>query len=194
MQYLHSQRLRSQRNQQPAETQPATQPAEIREWKWAYEDDQKSKPTMQQLRQGEAFEQYHLTPQVLLVVQRDDRQFLMVPLSLRQRIMRECHYVLIMGHVGIFMKMELVSWHYYQRGMKGDITSYMKTCPICQEVKSDNKAKAYLLQLLESPTRKWAWVTINLVTDLPESNGFTAIVVFVDRMMKMVHFAPCTKK
>ena len=30
--------------------------------------------------------------------------------------------------------------------------------------------------------------------DLPESNGFIAIVVFVDRMTKMVHFAPCTKE
>ena len=34
---------------------------------------------------------------------------------------------------------------------------------------------------------------MNLVIDLPESNGFIAIVVFVDQMTKMVHFAPCTK-
>ena len=34
----------------------------------------------------------------------------------------------------------------------------------------------------------------DLVTGLPESNGFTAIAVFVDRMTKMVHFAPCTKE
>ena len=33
-----------------------------------------------------------------------------------------------------------------------------------------------------------------MVTDLPESNGFTAIAVFVDCMTKMVHFAPCTKE
>ena len=37
-------------------------------------------------------------------------------------------------------------------------------------------------------------MTIDLVTDLLESNGFTAIAVFVDRMTKMVHFAPCTKE
>ena len=33
-----------------------------------------------------------------------------------------------------------------------------------------------------------------LVTDLPESNGYTAIAVFVDKLTKMVHLAPCTKK
>ena len=37
-------------------------------------------------------------------------------------------------------------------------------------------------------------MTTDLVTDLPELNSFTAIAVFVDRMTKMVHFAPCTKE
>ena len=37
-------------------------------------------------------------------------------------------------------------------------------------------------------------MTTDLFTDLLESNGFTAIAVFVDRMTKMVHFAPCTKE
>ena len=78
--------------------------------------------------------------------------------------------------------------------MKGDIADYVRTYPICQEVKSDNRSKAGLLKPLEIPTRKWAQVTTDLVMDLPESNGFTAIAVFVDRMTKMVHFAHCTKE
>ena len=32
------------------------------------------------------------------------------------------------------------------------------------------------------------------MTDLPESTGYTAIAVFVDRLTKMVHFTPCTKE
>ena len=61
-------------------------------------------------------------------------------------------------------------------------------------MKSDNRAKAGLLQPLESPSRKWAHVTTDLATDLPESNGFTGIVVFVDNLMKMVHLARCKKE
>ena len=61
-------------------------------------------------------------------------------------------------------------------------------------MKSDNRAKAGLLQPLEIPSRKWAHVTMDLVTDLPESNGFTAIIVFVDKLSKMVHLAGCRKE
>ena len=54
-------------------------------------------------------------------------------------------------------------------------------------MKSDSKAKAGLLKPLEIPSRKWGHVTTDLVTDLLESNGFTAIVVFIDKLTKMVH-------
>ena len=59
---------------------------------------------------------------------------------------------------------------------------------------SDNKAKAGLLQPLEIPSRKWVHITMDLITDLPESNGFMAIIVFVDKLTKMVHLAGCKKK
>ena len=61
-------------------------------------------------------------------------------------------------------------------------------------MKSDNRAKARLLQPLEIPSTKWAHVTTDLFNDLPESNGFTAIVVFVDKLTKMVHLARCKKE
>ena len=65
---------------------------------------------------------------------------------------------------------------------------------MCQMMKSDNRAKARLLQPLEIPSRKWAHVTMDLVTDLPEPNGFMAIIVFVDKLTKMVHLAGCKKE
>ena len=61
-------------------------------------------------------------------------------------------------------------------------------------VKSDHKKKAGALQPILLPERKWQQITTNLVTDLPESEGKTAIAVFVDCLSKMVHFALCTKE
>ena len=65
---------------------------------------------------------------------------------------------------------------------------------MCQMMKSDSRAKARLLQALEIPSRKWTHVTTDLITDLPESIWFTAIEVFVDKLMKMVHLAGCKKE
>jgi len=40
------------------------------------------------------------------------------------------------------------------------------------------------------PESRWQWVTVDFITDLPETKaGHT--VVSVDWLSKMVHFAPC---
>ena len=61
-------------------------------------------------------------------------------------------------------------------------------------IKSDNRPKAGLVQSLEIPSRKWTHVTTDLIIDLPDSNRFIAIVVFVDKLTKMVHLARCEKE
>ena len=61
-------------------------------------------------------------------------------------------------------------------------------------MKSDNRVKAGLVQPLEIPSRKWGHVTTEHITDLPESNGLTAIVLFIDKLTKMVHLAECKKE
>jgi hypothetical protein len=38
--------------------------------------------------------------------------------------------------------------------------------------------------------QKWRDISINFVVDLPSSNGFTNIMVVVDRLMKMRHMVP----
>ena len=78
--------------------------------------------------------------------------------------------------------------------MGKDIENYVKSCPVCQVMKSDHRKKVGPLQPIPIPTRKWEQITTDLVTDLPPFAGYTAIAIFVDRLTKMVHFAPCTKE
>ena len=56
-------------------------------------------------------------------------------------------------------------------------------------MKSDHKMKAGVMQPIPLPEWKWQQITTNLATDLIESDGKTAIAVFVDRLSKMLHFA-----
>ena len=61
-------------------------------------------------------------------------------------------------------------------------------------MKSNNKAHGMLLQPLEIPLRKWVHVATYLVTDLLEANRFMVIVVFVEKLTKMVNLAGCKKE
>ena len=70
----------------------------------------------------------------------------------------------------------------------------MRFCPVYELVKSNHRKKVGVLQPIRLPERKWQQITKDLVTDLPKSDGKTAITVFVDRLSKMVYFAPCTKE
>ncbi|CAM6088286.1 unnamed protein product [Calypogeia fissa] len=61
--------------------------------------------------------------------------------------------------------------------------------------KSSNQKPAGLLQPLPIPERRWEHVTLDLVTELPTtSQGHNAIVVFVDKLSKMIHIRPTTEK
>ena len=61
-------------------------------------------------------------------------------------------------------------------------------------LKSENQAPKRLRQVIPVPTAKWEQITTDLVMDLPELHGFTAVAVFVDRLTKFVIFVPCWKE
>ena len=61
-------------------------------------------------------------------------------------------------------------------------------------MKLDNKAKTGLLQALKISSRKWPHVTTDFVIGLPESDGFTAIGIFVDKLTQMVYLSGCQKE
>ena len=64
---------------------------------------------------------------------------------------------------------------------------------MCQRIKPPRHAPYGLLQPREIPTKPWESISMDFVTDLPESNGYDAIWVVVDRLTKMAHFIPCRK-
>ena len=168
---------------------------EIKEWKTAQEEDSVVRDTIERVRQRQERKAFALTPQGLLVQEMDSRRKLVVPQSLRQKVLASCHDEPTKGHAGIRKMEELTKQRYCWKGMGKDIQAYVRSCPICQVMKSDNRKKVGLLSAnSNSQHRKWEQITTDLVTDLPPSGGYTAIAVFVDRLTKMVHFTPCTKE
>ena len=112
---------------------------EVQLWKQALEEDPKYKETVQQLRNQQSCGDVQLTSQGLLIIHHGDQRKLVVPTSLRQRILRECHDVPSVGHVGIRRTLELLERSYHWKHMRSDATSYVQTCPTCQMVKADHR-------------------------------------------------------
>jgi len=121
------------------------------------------------------------------------RLYVPADVPLRTRILHECHDVPTSGHLGKDKTIELVKRRFYWPRMDIEIAQYVTGCDECQRNKPSQQARMGLLQPLPIPNRPWSQVSLDLITQLPRSKlGHDAIVVFVDKLTKMVHYVPTT--
>lgn len=112
--------------------------------------------------------------------------------SLRTRILAECHDSAVAGHLGKDKTIEQVKRRFYWKGMDESIFQYVTSCDACQRNKPSQQSPMGLSMPLPIPTRPWQQVSMDLITGLPRSrSGNDAIVVFVDKLTKMVHYVAC---
>ena len=104
---------------------------EIQEWNTAKEEDSIVRDTIERVRQRQERNAFALTPQGLLVQEMDGRRKLVVPQSLRQKVLASCHDKPTKGHARIRRTEELTKQHYWWKGMGEDIQAYVQSCPVC---------------------------------------------------------------
>jgi hypothetical protein len=135
----------------------------------------------------------HLSIKGGLLYYDNDRIYLPDDASLRTRIIHECHDTPTSGHLGKDKTINQVKRRFYWFRMDDEIHKYVVSCDLCQRNKPSQRPKIGLLQPLPIPDRPWQQVSMDLITQLPKSkSGYDAIVVFVDKLTKMVHYVPTT--
>ena len=72
--------------------------------------------------------------------------------------------------------------------MKGDVENYIKQCTTCQKAKHSLQHPMGLLQPLPVPEGIWQDLTMDFIEGLPKSEGYSVILVVVDRLTKYAHF------
>jgi transposase InsO family protein len=111
--------------------------------------------------------------------------------GLRRHILFELHDCPYSGHFGVAKTTTLVARNFWWPGLANDVKLYVQTCDTCQRDKGSNQKPGGLLQPLPVPARNWESISVDFIIKLPRTRtGFDAICVFVDRLSKMVHFAP----
>jgi hypothetical protein len=95
------------------------------------------------------------------------------------------------GHFGVAKTFKLVSRDFWWPKMRKFITDYVTSCS-CAKSKTPRHKPFGLLKPLDVPERPWSSITTDFIVELPPSQGFNAISVWVCRFTKMAHFVPCT--
>ncbi|KAJ9515263.1 hypothetical protein QJQ45_002393 [Haematococcus lacustris] len=112
---------------------------------------------------------------------------------MRTALLCEAHDIPISGHLGRDKTYQQLSRHYFWPRMAASVHDYVRTCPCCQRNKSNTAKPIGLLHPLPVPQHRWEQVSMDLITQLPSTAaGHDAIVVFVDRLTKMIHAVPTT--
>ena len=111
--------------------------------------------------------------------------------TLRTSIISSHHDDITAGHRGVAKTIELITRHYYWKGIHQNVKEYIKSCIKCQQNRNNNQAPLGLLHPIETPTERWHTITMDLITSLPVTKaGHDAIFVVVDKFTKMVHYIP----
>ena len=111
--------------------------------------------------------------------------------ELRTLLIAEHHDGGFSGHRGPERTLEAIKRVYWWPRLDADVSQYISRCSQCQRNKASTTKPRGLLQPLPTPDRVWGSVTMDLITQLPTTtSGYDSIIVFVDRLSKMTHFAP----
>ena len=115
--------------------------------------------------------------------------------SLRGKVISLFHDIPESGHFGALKTTDLVSRDFYWPVMDTRVRKYVSGCDVCHRIKAHRHARHGMNIPLQIPSRPSECVTMDFVTDLPEStaSGYTGILVIVDRLTKMAIYLPCRK-
>jgi len=108
------------------------------------------------------------------------------------QILKNCYDNPAAGHSGQAATYEVVSYDYWWPKMYQTIAHYIRNCDTCARIKLVRHAPYGLLKPLQVLFRKWSSVSLDLVTGLPKSTDYDALLVVVDRLSKMAYYIPTT--
>ncbi|KAI2661157.1 Transposon Tf2-6 polyprotein [Labeo rohita] len=113
-----------------------------------------------------------------------------IPSSLRHYLLDSVHTSPGSGHPGGKRTLSLLRNHYWWPQMTRDVYRYIRGCVVCAINNTSRRLPEGKLVPLSIPQRPWSHIGIDFATDLPKSDGFTTILVVVDRFSKACKLIP----
>ena len=172
-------------------------PEEVNRFINAYSKDDHFKKVIEDLSKphdtmNPPHSQYKIGDNGLVYFNREDNFKLCVPKDLQTEIMTEIHDNLIeSAHAGFHRTYNQIASVYYWPAMARVIKKFVTSCDLCQKAKPKRHGQRGFLQSIPIPSQPFEVITMDFIMDLPESNGYNAILTIVDKLTKYAHFIPC---
>ncbi len=103
-----------------------------------------------------------------------------VPAACRAEAVRQCHDSPIAGHPGQWRTLELVRRNFRWKGMAAYVGRYVRSCDLCQRTKTFPAKPQSELTPNEVLVHPWQVISTDLITQLPDSQGYDSVLVVVD--------------
>ena len=118
-----------------------------------------------------------------------------IPSHERQAIVWSIHDSPTTGHAGRFRTKALLERDFWWPGLFSFVNAFISECAICQQNKvNHHPTHPPLAPIPSSSPLPFKQLSVNLVTDLPPSNGHDSLMVMVDQgLTKGVILIPCSK-
>ncbi|KAI0993137.1 hypothetical protein K3495_g15047, partial [Podosphaera aphanis] len=103
---------------------------------------------------------------------------------LRTAIMQQTHDSNLAGHPGRDTMISMILRRWFWPKMRESVRRFVRNCDVCGRSTVWREAKAGFMRSLPIPERIGSELSIDFITDLPESRGCTNIMVITDRLSK----------
>jgi hypothetical protein len=110
------------------------------------------------------------------------------------QLLEEFHSTPLGGHMGITKTLARLKANFFWDGMRQSVHDFVTAYHTCQQIKTETKKPGGLLQPLPVPSAIWKDLSLDFITRLPKSHGYSVILVVVDRFSKGVHLGALPHK
>jgi hypothetical protein len=111
--------------------------------------------------------------------------------QLKLDIIREIHDQSSIKHFEMRRICAHINKWYYWFILRQSVERYVKNCHVCKRSKTTRDKYSELLNSLSISDRSWTNVIMNFVIELLESKDFNAILMIIDKLIKMHHYISC---
>lgn len=110
---------------------------------------------------------------------------------LRTKILQKLHDSRFTGHPGREAMYRILARDYFWPDCGQWVRRFTRNCDVCRSNNASKERRQGLLKPLPVPDRIWRHISVDFIVELPDSQGYTNIMVVTDRLSKGVLIEPC---